>query len=186
MAWHLVRAASDRQRPRRASKTLAESKALQLTPVQTMRPMITALSLLLLSATTAFAQEQILKCPIAQKAARNGDAPDAELLKKLVRCRKGEKAADPGSEGAVTVEVTELKVGTPRAWDPRRDSGSGDRGTKVFPIKVTYTDKTHYRTRTVVGEDWIRVMNFYVDAFGEWQSGSEEPVKSPTTKSIPK
>lgn len=28
------------------------------------------------------------------------------------------------------------------------------------------------------------MMNFYVDAFGEWQIGSEEPVKSPAVKRI--
>lgn len=143
-------------------------------------------ALALFGASSASAQGDILKCPIAQKPARNGDKPNPELLKQLVRCRKGEKPAEPGSEGAVTVTVTELKVGAPRDWDGRLDSGSGQRGTRVYPVKVTYTDKTHYKTRTVVGEDWIRVMNFYVDSFGEWRSGSEESIKSPTTKSIPK
>ena len=137
-------------------------------------------------ATPVVAQDNILKCPITQKAARNGDKPDSELLKKIIRCRKGEKPAEPGFDGAVTVDVTALAVGTPRDWDYRRDLGSGDRGTRVYPVKVTYTERTHYKTRTVVGEDWMRVMNFYVDAFGEWQSGSEEHVKSPTSKSIPK
>lgn len=140
----------------------------------------------LLFTSPAFAQGEILKCPIAQKAARNGDKPDPELLKKLVRCSKGEKAASAGYDGAVTVEVTALVVGSSRNWEIRLDSGSGEKGTKVFPVKVTYTVKTHYKTRTVVEEDWMRVMNFYVDSFGEWRSGSEEPIKSPTNKSIPK
>lgn len=134
----------------------------------------------------ANAQDGILKCPISQPAARNGDKPDPELLKKLIRCHKGEKPVEPGTEGAVTVEVTALTIGSPRDWDSRRDSGSGERGTRVFPAKATYTEKTHYKTRTVVNEDWIRLLNFYVDAFGEWRSGSEEPIKSPNSKSIPK
>lgn len=32
---------------------------------------------------------------------------------------------------------------------------------------------------------WIRILNFYVDGFGEWQIGSEEPVKSATTQRVP-
>jgi len=150
-------------------------------------PLLLAVTAMALSGITpASAQQTILKCPIAQKPARNGDKPDTELLKKLVRCRKGEKPAEPGFDGAVTVEVTALAVGAPRNWDRLRDMGSGDRGTKVYPVKVTYTERTDYKTRTVVAEDWIRVLNFYVNAFGEWQSGSEEPIKPPANKSIPK
>lgn len=145
-----------------------------------------AAAVMLVGVMPAHAQDGILKCPVAQKPARNGDKPDPNLLKQLIRCSKGEKTAEPGYDGAVTVEVTALQIGSPRNWDGRRDSGSGERNTKVYPVKATYTDKTHYKTRTVVGEDWIRVMNFYVDSFGEWRSGSEEPVKSPTNKSIPK
>ncbi len=148
--------------------------------------LIAAAALTLAGITSASAQEGVLKCPIAQKPARNGDKPNADLLKKLVRCKKGEKPADPGSDGAVTVDVTALVVGSPRDWDGRLDSGSGQRGTKVYPVKVTYTEKTHYKTRTVVAEDWMRVMNFYVDSFGEWRSGSEESVRSPTNKSVPR
>lgn len=150
-------------------------------------PTLTLTAAWLALAGPVLAQPAVLKCPVPQAAARNGDKPDLEVLKKIVRCRKGEKPASPGyDEGAVTVEVSSLLIGSPRDWDGRRDSGSGERGTKVWPVKVTYTDKTHYRTRTEVAEDWIRVMNFYVDAFGEWRSGSEEPVKSPTVKSVPK
>lgn len=151
-----------------------------------MKLVLAPIALVLAYAGPAFAQDNILKCPIAQKQARNGDKPDPELLKKLVRCRKGEKPAEPGYDGAVSVEVTALVVGSARDWDNRRDSGSGTQKTKVYPVKVTYTEKTHYKTRTAVSEGWIRVMNFYVDAFGEWQSGSEEPVRAPTNKSIPK
>ncbi len=153
-----------------------------------MRPtsLIAAAALTVLGTWPVAAQDNILKCPIAQEAARNGDKPNVELLKTLVRCRKGEKPAEPGYDGAVTVEISALMVGTPRKWDYRRDSGSGDVDTRVYPVKVTYTEKTHYKTRAVVAEDWIRIMNFYVNAFGEWQSGSEEPVKSPTSKSVPK
>ena len=52
-------------------------------------------------------------------------------------------------------------------------------------VKATFTYKTFYRTRTEVSENWIRILNFYVDAFGEWTIGSEEGIKSGTTKNIP-
>lgn len=151
-----------------------------------LTPLIAFATLILAGPPPSRMQQGILTCPITQKPARNGDKPDPEVLKKLVRCKKGEKPAEPGYDGAVTVEVTALQIGAPRDWDGRRDSGSGEPGTRVYPVKVTYTERTHYKTRTVVGEDWIRLMNFYVDAFGEWRSGSEEPIKPPTNKSIPK
>ncbi len=147
----------------------------------------TLIAVWLVLANPVLAQPVTLKCPIAQASARNGDRPEPELIKKIVRCHKGEKPAAAGyNEGAVTVEVSSLVIGSARDWDGRRDSGSGERGTKVWPVKVTYTDKTHYRTRTEVAEDWIRVMNFYVDAFGEWRSGSEEPVRAPRVRSVAK
>lgn len=129
----------------------------------------------------------ILQCPVEQPDAKNGSAPDAELLKKIIRCKKGEKAAAKGyKEGAVTVEVTALKIGAPRAWSYKQDTGNGTKDTVVYPVKVTYTERTHYMTRTEVSENWIRVLNCYVNSFGEWQVGSEEPVKSPDVSSIPR
>ena len=114
-----------------------------------------------------------------------GSAPSAELLKKIVRCDKGEKAAQKGLDGAITIDVTALQIGAPRRWAPLEDSGDGKIGTVVYPVKVTYTERTFYRTRTHVAENWIRIINFYVDSFGEWRSGSELPVKSPVLKDIP-
>lgn len=135
---------------------------------------------------TLSADRPILSCPVSQPEAKNGSRPDAELLKKLVRCKKGEKAAAKGYDGAVTIDVTDLKIGAPRPWKYNQDTGNGQVGTQVFPVKVTYTERTFYRSNTMVGENWIRVMNFYVNAFGEWQSGSEESIKGPDNKTIPK
>lgn len=134
---------------------------------------------------TLSADRQILECPVQQKNAINGDRPDAELCKKLIRCKKGEKAASKGYDGAMTVDVTALQIGTPRKWDYYRDLGNGKVGTNVYPVKATFSYKTFYRTRTEVSENWIRILNFYVDAFGEWAIGSEENVKAGVTKNIP-
>lgn len=135
---------------------------------------------------TLSADRAIIDCPVTQPKARNGSAPNAELLKKIVRCDKGEKAAQKGLDGAVTVDVTALQIGAPRRWAPLEDSGDGRIGTTVYPVRATYTVKTFYRGRTHVEENWIRTINFYVNSFGEWESGSELPVKSPVLKDIPR
>ena len=81
--------------------------------------------------------------------------------------------------------MSQLKVGQPRPWKYALDSGSGTVETIVYPVKVTYTVKTFYRSRIALENNWIRIMNFYVDSFGEWRSGSEEAVKSPETSEVP-
>lgn len=128
---------------------------------------------------------QSLDCPVAQTPVAADARPDAELFKQLLRCKKGEAPVAPGDEGAVTVEVTALQIGAPRPWSYRQDSGSGQEGTQVYPVKASYTVRTHYRTATEIEDGLIRILNFYVDGFGEWQIGSEEPVKSATTKRVP-
>ncbi len=125
-------------------------------------------------------------CPVEQKPAKNGSRPNAELLKKLIRCAKREKAVEEGDEGAVKVDISTISIGAARPWSYRQDQGNGKVGTIVYPVKATYTVKTFYRTATEVEEGWIRILNFYVNAFGEWQIGSEENVKSPKVQRIQK
>lgn len=125
-----------------------------------------------------------LDCPVKQNQVKNGARPDAELVKKVIRCSKGEKAVEKGDEGAVKVEVSSIQIGASRPWSYSQDSGNAKPGTVVYPVKTTYTVKTLYRAATEVQENWIRIVNFYVNAFGEWQIGSEEPVKSPTIRRI--
>lgn len=130
--------------------------------------------------------EGFVECPIPQKQVKNGSRPNAELLKKIIRCAKGEKAVEKGDEGAVKVDISAILIGTSRPWSPSRDSGNGKIGTIVYPVKATYTVTTYYRTATEVEEGWIRILNFYVNAFGEWQIGSEEQVKAPKVRRIQK
>lgn len=134
---------------------------------------------------TLSADRPILDCPVTQAKVRNGARPNSELIKKIVRCDKGEKPASKGVDGAVTVDVTAVQFGTPRPWIYLQDQG-GKPGITIHPAKVTYTVKTFYRSRTDVRENWIRIINFFVNDFGEWESGSEEPVKSPEAKDIPR
>lgn len=129
---------------------------------------------------------EFLSCPVKQRAVKNGARPDAELFKKMIRCAKREKGVEPGDEGAVKVDVSDIRIGAARPWTYRQDQGNGKAGTLVYPVKATYTVKTFYRTATEVEEDWIRILNFYVNAFGEWAIGSEENVKSPKVQRIQK
>lgn len=142
------------------------------------------LAVLLVCTAPALAAET-LSCPVAQTAVAADADPDVELFKQLIRCKKGEKAAPAGAEGTVTVEVASVQVGKPRPWSYRQDSGSGSEDTTVYPVKTTYTVRTHYRAATEVENGWVRILNFYVDSFGEWQIGSEEPVQSPSTARVP-
>ena len=136
---------------------------------------------------TVSADRPILECPVEQKPVKNGTPPNPELLKKVLRCQLGEKAAAKGSDGALTIDISALRVGAPRPWDRLRDMGGGTPGkTVVYPVKVTYTEKTFYRTRTAVGENWIYVFNFFVNGLGEWQYGSGEKIKMPDNKDIPR
>ena len=136
---------------------------------------------------TLSADRPIINCPVEQKPVKNGTKPNPELLKKVLRCQAGEKPAEKGFDGAVTIDVSALQVGSPRPWDRLRDMGGGTPGkTIVYPVKVTYTEKTFYRTRTAVSENWIYIFNFFVNSFGEWQYGSGEKIKMPDLKDIPR
>lgn len=158
--------------------TTAPAPLAETTKVSTGKPVVDA-------DNTLSADRPIIECPVQQTKVTDGSRPNAELLKKIIRCRKGEKAAEKGFDGAVTVDVSALEIGIPRKWDYYRDQGTAKAGTTVYPVKATYTSRTFYRTRTEVSENWIRILNFYVDAFGEWTIGSEESIKGGTQKSIP-
>lgn len=134
---------------------------------------------------TLSADRPIMECPVQQTKVSNGALPSIELFKKLIRCRKGEKPARIGSDGAVTIEVTSLVPGATRPWEYGRDTG-GKPGTIVHPVKATFHYKTFYRSSTQVSQNWISIINFYVNAFGEWETGSEETIKMGDTVNIPR
>ena len=134
---------------------------------------------------TLSADRPIMECPVTQTPVKNGAAPNTELFKKIIRCKKGEKTAAKGKDGAVTVDVTALQIGAPRPWIYGQDLG-GKPGTKIYPVKATFHYKTFYRSGTEVSQNWIRIFNFYVNAFGEWEIGSEESVKMGETVNIPR
>ncbi len=131
---------------------------------------------------TVQADREILACPVEQKPVRKGTRPHAQLLGKLIRCL-WEKPARTGMDGAVTMDLTPLQIGAPRAWNPRRDLG-GSAGTIVYPVKTTYTQKTFYRERIVVDEHF-GVFNCSINSFGEWACGMADNKRKGESKSIP-
>jgi hypothetical protein len=135
---------------------------------------------------TVSADRPILDCPVRQPKSRNGARPDPEVLKKVLRCAKGEKAAGKGLDGAVTVDVTGFELGGAIPWRPSRDIGDGRLGTVVYPAKVKYSVRTFNRTTVDVEDDLIKTVNFFVNPFGEWQIASEEVIKSAVFKSVPR
>jgi hypothetical protein len=136
---------------------------------------------------TLSADRPILNCPTEQKPAKNGTAPNPEVIKRVIRCGLGEKGAAKGMDGALTIDVTALQIGTSRPWDRLQDRNGGTPGkTVVYPVKVTYTEKTFYRSGTKVGNNSIRVFNFFVNGFGEWQYGSVDTIKRPDNTNVPR
>ncbi len=131
---------------------------------------------------TVLADREILECPVELKQVKNGTRPNTQLLGKLIRCI-WEKPARTGMDGAVTMDLTPLQIGTPRRWNPRTDLG-GSAGTIVYPVKTTYTQKTFYRERIVVDE-YTGVFNCSIDSFGEWKCGMAENKRKGESKSIP-
>ncbi len=134
---------------------------------------------------TLSADRPILSCPVQQSQVSKSAKPNLELFKKIIRCNKGEKAANKGYDGAVTVDVTSIQLGAPRKWQYSRDIGGGP-GITIYPVKATFTYKTFYRSSTQVSENWVSIINFHVNEFGEWTSGSEESIKMGETKNIPR
>lgn len=132
---------------------------------------------------TYLADREILECPIEQKPAKNGASPNAELLKKVIRCLY-ERPAPAGMTGAKTVDITAFQIGASRKWRPLDDAGSGNLSTIVHPIKVTWTEKTFYESFTQQ-IDSISVFNCYVTTFGEWECLLGQRIKDGEIKRLP-
>ena len=130
------------------------------------------------------ADREILACDFKQPSAKNGSAPPPELAKKLIRC-KFEKHANPGEDGAATVDINEFQIGKSRQWRIREDFGDGDQNTIVYPILVSWTWKTFYQSRTAITES-TDVFNCFVNSFNKWECGLGKRVKEGQTKSIPR
>lgn len=121
-------------------------------------------------------------CRIEQGPAKNGQKPDEALVHRLITCL-WERPASPGMDGAVTVDIASLKIGSARNWVVKSDIGPGDLDTRVWPVASHYTRSTHYRTSTSISEA-DAVFNCFVNNFGSWQCGLGQTVRSQPLRSV--
>lgn len=110
-----------------------------------------------------------LRVPFQVKVVQGAKPTQANLaawMDKLIA-----KAASPGMDGAVTYEIMSFQLGSPRKWQ-YNDGGNPANGhnTTVYPVKVRFVQKTHYRTRTHV-IDRQCVFTSFKDSFGSWTFG---------------
>lgn len=133
---------------------------------------------------TLSADRPLLSCPVEQESVKPGARPNPKVIAEVIRCL-WEKPAPKGMDGAATIDLGPLQIGTPRKWNPRSDLGSGNLDTDVYPVKTKYTWKTFYRMKTVVRES-LAIFNCYVNAFGEWQCGLAQTIKDGESVSIPR
>lgn len=130
------------------------------------------------------ADRPILDCPVAQQKVGAAARPQADVLRKVVRCLF-ERRAPSGMTGATTVDISAFEIGTPRKWRVRDDIGSGNSSTVVYPVKTSWSVKKFYESFTRV-EDNISVFDCYVNAVGEWQCGLGQRLKDGEARSIPR
>ena len=122
----------------------------------------------------------IKKKPVAKPSG----APTAAIVAQKMR-NLWTRPASPGLDGATTVVIHSVQIGAPREWSIL-DGGGGRKGTKVWPAKVHWTYRTHYRTRTEVRERRWNVSCFK-DGFNEWivqsngERKTEKKSEEPTT-----
>lgn len=98
----------------------------------------------------------------------SGPPPTAAEIEASIR-KTWEKPAPSGQDGAQTVEIKSIAVGAPRKWGPL-DGGGGDPDADLYPAKVHWLLRTHYRTRTHVVER-ESVFSVFRNSFGEWGAG---------------
>lgn len=130
------------------------------------------------------AARKTVKAAKKKTAAKPSGAPTAAIVAQKMRALWVRPAA-AGYDGATTVVIHSVVIGRPRPWSIL-DGGGGNRGTKVWPAKVHWTLRTHYRTRTEVRERHWNVSCFK-NGFNEWvvqQNGDgvkEKKTEEPST-----
>lgn len=119
---------------------------------------------------TVLADRVLMDCTSFTHAGKNGAPPPVELAKKLVRCLY-EKPSLPGEDGARTMDITRFTIGAPHRWRVYVDIGQGTASTLVYPIQVTWNQKTFYRTRNVLQTGNEGTFTCFVDSTHLWQCG---------------
>ena len=130
------------------------------------------------------ADREIVDCTIEQEQVKPTAAPQPALLRKLIQCLF-ERKAPAGMTGAKTMDISAFQIGTARKWRPLEDIGSGNLKTMVYPVKVSWTEKTFYETYTQQIDN-ISMFQCYVNAVGEWECSLAQRIKESEIKRIPR
>ena len=123
---------------------------------------------------TVLADRDILDCVILQPPARNGSAPRLELVERLIRCLY-ERPSIPGSDGATTVDLFDIKVGAPKRDLRIQDIGAETR-TWFYGVHATWNLTVYRRDRTTVRTN-ENVFRCYVNILDVWQCSDGDAVK---------
>ena len=100
-----------------------------------------------------------------------------------------ERAAAPGSDGAVTVSFQSFKIGAGRRWTAADGFNfSADQSKPVYPLRIKFTSCTDYRTAIELRQQESNYECFTTPT-GETacqMSGNSGGMMQPTTQRIPK
>ena len=148
---------------RRVNET-AEEKQTQLAK-QTLADK-TVVKLRLDANNNILADREVLDCnKLGINPVKNGARPTLQTTGKKIRCPR-ERI---GSAETATIDITSFQIGAPGKWRSYRDVGAdATLDTLVYPIKVTFTDKTFTRVVNYT-QEFETIYNCYVNTFGDWR-----------------
>jgi hypothetical protein len=126
---------------------------------------------------TVIADRELLDCKnLKQPPARNGQPLPSALARKLIQCLV-ERPAEPGSDGARKMDISEFAPGAPRRWNPREDTAfAGTANSLVYPVRVKWTQTTFYRTSNDIIADKEQMFTCYVEV-DKWYCGYSIVIK---------
>jgi hypothetical protein len=115
--------------------------------------------------------------------ARNGQRPDPELMKKIIRCL-WEDPGKPGLRSPRKIDVTEFVPGPTRRWNVDNDMGSGATiDTVVYQFRVKYDSTTFNREDNELELGHQGLFKCWV-GLDRWQCGEDDIIKWGETKRI--
>src|SRR5258708_18273542 len=133
---------------------------------------------------TVMADRELLDCKnLKQPPARNGQPLPAALARKLIQCLV-ERPADPGSDGARKMNISEFAPVAPRRWNPRYDTAfAGTANSLVYPVRVKWTQTTFYRTSNDIIANKEQMFTCYVEV-DKWYCGYSIVLKEGEKKRV--
>ena len=133
---------------------------------------------------TVLADRPLIDCNFQQPRTTPNARPPVELLKRLIRCMNERPALMPGSDGAVTMDITRFVVGAPRRWVAGSGFGDGNANTTVWSIEVGYTKTIFYRSGNTI-QDIVWIYGCWVNNVRQWECGTNRRVREGPVRNVP-